>query len=161
MTTTTTRQPTCASTDASPVWHFDHVNVSTGDGSALSALFEDVMGLQNGYRPPFPFPGQWLYAEGQAVVHAITDASHSQNAGAVTFGHIAFRSDQPAASLIEKLRCSGLSFRVSRVPEDNTAQIFVLLPGNFVVELNVPDDEYLPKDHVYSASQASPGSQLL
>lgn len=33
-----------------------------------------------------------------------------------------------------------MPFKLARVPQDRIAQIFVLLPGGFVVELDVPDD---------------------
>lgn len=147
------------STAEASAWRFDHINVLMGENHALRTLFEGVMELQPGFRPPFPFPGLWLYAGDQAVVHAVNDANLSTESGELRFGHIAFRSDQPAAPLIEKLRVTGLPFRISRVPEDAIAQIFVLLPGNFVVELNVPDEGVLPEDHIYSASQAAPGGQ--
>jgi catechol 2,3-dioxygenase-like lactoylglutathione lyase family enzyme len=137
-----------------PGWRFDHVNVSMADSRALSSLFEGVMGLQSGYRPPFPFPGLWLYAGDQALVHAVDDAALAVESSAVSFGHIAFRSEQPAVPLIEQLRRQGLVFRIARVPQENTAQIFVRLPGGFVVELDVPDDDALPVDHTYSANQA-------
>lgn len=156
---TTAIEPKLTQEDPVPTWHFDHVNVSTGGNRALSTLFEGVMGLQPGYRPPFPFPGLWLYANAQAVVHAVNDPGLSGETGAVSFGHIAFRSDQPAAPLIERLRRSGLPFRTTRVPRENTAQIFVLLPGNFVVELDVPDDDTLAMDHAYSADRAASGTQ--
>ena len=145
-----------ASPAATSAWRFDHVNVSMADSRALSSLFENVMGMQAGYRPPFPFPGLWLYAGDQAVVHAVDDAGLAAEPSAVSFGHIAFRSEQPAALVIEQLRAHGLAFRLARVPQENTAQIFVLLPGGFVVELDVPDDDALPMDHIYSAKHASP-----
>lgn len=133
-----------APTGMPSAWRFDHVNVSTGESHALRTLFEGVMGLQPGFRPPFPFPGLWLYAGDQAVVHEVTDTNLSAETGEVRFGHIAFRSEQPASQVIERLRRSALPFRVARVPEDNIAQIFVRLPGGFVVELGVPDDTAAP-----------------
>jgi len=147
-----------ASTGTAPAWRFDHVNVSMGDSHALRALFEGVMELQPGFRPPFPFPGLWLYAGDQAVVHAVNDANLSAQTGELRFGHIAFRSEQPASQVMARLHSSKLSFKVARVPEDNIAQIFVLLPGGLVVELDVPDDIPAEKGHRYSATQAAPGA---
>ncbi|MDW5442906.1 hypothetical protein [Polaromonas sp. SM01] len=141
-----------------PAWRFDHVNVSMGASHALRRLFEGVMGFQPGFRPPFPFPGLWLYAGDQAAVHAVDDAKLSSETGEVRFGHIAFSSEQPASQLIDQLRRSALPFKVARVPRDNIAQIFVLLPGEFVVELDVPDDTATSQDHAYSATRAAPGA---
>lgn len=143
-------------TDVTPAWHFDHINVSMGASHALRTLFEGVMGLQPGYRPPFPFPGLWLYAGDQATVHAVNEQSLSAEAGELRFNHIAFRSDHLASEVITRLQRSTLSFKVARVPDENIAQIFVELPGNFVVELCVPDDSTVPSDHTYSAKQGAP-----
>lgn len=162
-------EPGVAPTDAVHAWRFDHVNVSVGGEQSLRTLFVDVMGLQPGYRPAFPFPGLWLYENNQAFVHAVNDAALQSEAkaktktepeaGAVRFEHIAFRSDQPAAPLIERLRRSGLPFGISRVPQEKTAQIFVLLPGNYIVELDVPDDATLRMDYVNSARTATPAQR--
>ncbi len=141
-------------------WRFDHVNLSMGGTQALRTMFEGVMGLAPGYRPPFPFPGLWLYDGDQAVVHAVEDAALSAANSELRFGHVAFRSDEPADSVIERVRRSALPFKVAHVPEDNTIQIFVKLPGGFVVELAVPDDPSngAATDYAYSATQAAPGT---
>lgn len=137
-----------------PAWRFDHLNVSVGNATALSALFEGVMGFVPGKRPPFPFPGTWLYEGDQALVHAVVDPVLSAATGEMRLGHVAFRSDEPASQVIERVRRTGLPFNVAQMPEDQTAQIFVLLPGGLVIELNVPNDT--ASDYVYSATQAAP-----
>ncbi len=142
-----------------PTWRFDHVNVAVGGTQALRTLFEGVMGLAPGHRPPFPFPGLWLYDGDHAVVHAVEDAGLSAANGELRFGHVAFRSVEPAAGVIERVRRSALPFKVAHVPEDNTVQVFVMLPGGFVVELDVSDDKSngAAADHAYSAMRAAPG----
>lgn len=142
-----------------PAWSFDHINVSMGTRHALGVLFEGVMGLQQGCRPPFPFPGLWLYAGDQALVHAVDDASLTAEADELSLGHIAFRSEQPASSVIERLQGSELPFKVAHLPQDRIAQIFVRLPGGLVIELDVPDDTMAAAGHTYSATQAAPGPQ--
>lgn len=147
---------TNASTTAKPAWRFDHINVSMGSAKALRALFEDVMGFAPGQRPPFPFPGMWLYAGDHALVHAVDEPALSAATGELRLGHVAFRNDEPASRVIERVQQSALPFRVAQVPEDNTAQIFVLLPGGLVVELDVPNDT--AANHAYSATQAAPNA---
>jgi catechol 2,3-dioxygenase-like lactoylglutathione lyase family enzyme len=142
----------------SAAWTFDHVNVSMGTRHALGALFEGVMGLRPGFRPPFPFPGLWLYAGDQALVHAVDDVRLSAQTDELNLGHIAFRSEQPASGVIERLQGSGLPFKVAHLPQDRIAQIFVRLPGGLVIELDVPDDTAAPAGHAYSATQAAPGA---
>lgn len=139
-------------------WRFDHLSVSMGADHALRRLFEGVMGFQTGFRPPFPFPGRWLYQDKQAVLHAIDDTSLSADAGELRFNHIAFTSTQPASTVIAQLQTTAFPFKVARIPEDSIAQIFVQLPGNFVVELDVPDDTDRPPSHVYSATCSAPSA---
>lgn len=114
-------------------WHFDHLNLHARAEPALQRLFGDVMGLRSGYRPPFPFPGEWLYREGEAWLHRVDAAPGSHG---VRLGHLAFRTDEPAASLIERVRAAGLDHEVALVPEENCVQIFVRLPGGLVIELD-------------------------
>ena len=39
----------------------DHYNVSTRKLGETIQFYEDVLGFKNGPRPPFNFPGAWLY----------------------------------------------------------------------------------------------------
>ena len=45
----------------------DHVTLRTHDLEGTRAFFEKVLDLKPGYRPDFPFPGAWLYADGGRV----------------------------------------------------------------------------------------------
>lgn len=49
----------------------DHVNLRTADLDRTIEFYGRVLGLHPGPRPAFPFPGAWLYAGEQAVVHLI------------------------------------------------------------------------------------------
>ena len=40
----------------------DHYNVSTRKLNETVQFYEDVLGFTNGPRPPFNFPGAWLYS---------------------------------------------------------------------------------------------------
>lgn len=117
-------------------WQFDHINLRTGDSPALQQLFGQILGLQPGYRPPFPFPGDWLYRDGEAWLHLVRSAGPGDT---VQFGHIAFRTDEPASRLLQRVRASGLRHALRKIPQKNCAQIFVRLPG-LVVELAAPLD---------------------
>ena len=49
----------------------DHVNVRTANLAAMVAWYERVLGMRSGARPPFPFPGAWLYIGDHACVHLV------------------------------------------------------------------------------------------
>ena len=47
----------------------DHYNVSTRKLGETVHFYETVLGFTNGPRPPFNFPGAWLYSSGHPVLH--------------------------------------------------------------------------------------------
>jgi hypothetical protein len=65
-----------------------------------SGALGDVLGFVNGPRPPFNFPGAWLYSAGHPVLHlngiSHTDKQQRDDSGVID--HIAFggpRNDRP------------------------------------------------------------------
>lgn len=133
-------------------WHFDHLAFNTHDGAPLQRLFGDLLGLQAGARPPFPFPGRWLYQSDQALVHIIERADVSEP----ILSHIALRSDSDAAAVLQRVQASGLPHQVAQVPEDGLWQIFVQLPGGLLLELDAPAAQALPRTYHYQNHAGAP-----
>jgi len=113
-------------------WTFDHLAFNTADGQTVQDNFAALLGLAPGRRPPFPFPGRWLYQDEQALVHVIEQPTFTDTA----LSHIAFRSDEPAHSVLQRVRASGLPYQLAQVPEEGIWQIFVQMPGGLVIELD-------------------------
>src|SRR5262249_32408806 len=72
----------------------DHYNVSTRKLGETIRFYEDVLGLKNGPRPPFNFPGAWIYSEGHPVLHIndISSSDQQQRPDSGVIDHIAFGS---------------------------------------------------------------------
>jgi catechol 2,3-dioxygenase-like lactoylglutathione lyase family enzyme len=51
------------------VGQLDHYNVSTRKLKETVEFYEAVLGFKNGPRPPFNFPGAWLYSGNHPVLH--------------------------------------------------------------------------------------------
>ena len=72
----------------------DHYNVSTRKLQETIQFYQDVLGFVNGHRPPFNFPGAWLYSAGHPVLHlndiSQTDAQQRDDLGVID--HVAFAS---------------------------------------------------------------------
>jgi catechol 2,3-dioxygenase-like lactoylglutathione lyase family enzyme len=117
----------------------DHINIRTADLAATKAFLTDVLGLSEGWRPPFPFPGAWLYAGDKDVVHLVqVDTPAAESAGS-SLDHFAFDiSDyDDALARVEK---TGLKFKAVTTPGTTVKQIFVRDPNGVTIELNWKGD---------------------
>jgi catechol 2,3-dioxygenase-like lactoylglutathione lyase family enzyme len=58
-----------------PINKLAHFSVRTPDLEASKQFYAEVLGFREGFRPPFRFPGVWLYRGGDeaefGVVHLI------------------------------------------------------------------------------------------
>ncbi|UCR84431.1 VOC family protein [Pseudomonas chlororaphis] len=133
-------------------WHFDHLAFNTAEGDALQQAFQALLGLQAGRHPPFPFPGRWLYQDGQALVHVIEQPAFAETA----LSHTAFRTEEDAAVVLQRVQASGLPHQVAQVPQDGTWQIFVRIPGGLVLELDAPAGVDLHPGYRYEADGGAP-----
>ncbi len=68
----------------------DHVSVNCADLAKSRAFYAEVLGFRDGARPPFPFPGAWLYLGGRPVVHLVGDAPSRPETGGID--HVAFEA---------------------------------------------------------------------
>lgn len=120
----------------------NHINIR-----AHRPLLDDVkdfyctiVGLHEGFRPPFPGFGYWLYAEGAteaAVVH-LYEAEPDEirpTDGINTFDHFAFDCtdcESKEALLSEK----GIAYHKTTIPLTGQVQVFIHDPAGNRIELN-------------------------
>ena len=69
--------------------YLDHVNIRTTRLAELTGFYRDVLGLEVGPRPNFPFNGAWLYCGERSVVHLI-EVSEPPDAKTPSLDHFAF-----------------------------------------------------------------------
>lgn len=119
----------------------DHVTLVTPDLEGACRFFRDIVGLDDGPRPPFRVDGHWLYANGRPVIHLIdatVPARAAQAAALVAprIDHVAFRvapGDEWRA-LVERLAAHRVPCQFAEVPASAERQLFVALAPGVVVE---------------------------
>ena len=119
------------------VGKLDHYNVSTRKLKETVQFYETVLGLNNGARPPFNFPGAWLYSEGHPVLHIndISGTDREQRPDSGVIDHVAFGS-RGFEAMKKHLAGKGVQHRVNQVPNSTRCQIFLRDPNNVEIELN-------------------------
>jgi catechol 2,3-dioxygenase-like lactoylglutathione lyase family enzyme len=115
----------------------NHINIRTSDLDSCKAFYEGVLGLAEGYRPPFDSPGAWLYAGDAPVVHISIESQEVTSPGGA-IDHYAF-SVKGFDATIKRLEEAKIAFRTFQVPDNPARQIFVQDPDGVTVELNFPD----------------------
>lgn len=113
----------------------DHINIRTGNLTAMVAWYRDVLGMEEGARPDFSFDGAWMYAGGQAVVHLVAVDKTPEDGPELRLEHGAFRA-RGFRTFIDRLDETGNRYRVRK------------LPGMPIVQVNVwdPDGNHLHVD---------------
>lgn len=75
-----------------PLTAFDHVNIRTKHLDRMVTWYTDILGLRSGDRPPFPFPGAWMYLGDHPVVHLVGVDREQITDGDIALEHFAFRA---------------------------------------------------------------------
>ena len=143
----------------------NHFSIRTLDLPATKDFYVSVLGLEDGPRPEFPFPGYWLYQGpaseyANAAVHIIgidpkddsgltnylgdRDAEKLRGSGALD--HVAFFATG-LKEMLQRLQAKGIEPRRRDVPGIGLHQLFLDDPNGIVVELNYPLAEIQALDH--------------
>ena len=143
-----------------PLTKLSHYSIRTPDLEATRKFYTEVLGFTVGPRPPFDFPGLWLYngshdSYDNAIVHIIgIDPGNPQglndylgkrdpdnlNGGTGALDHIAF-SATDLKKMLQQLKQKKVPHRERSVPDLNLHQVFFDDPSGVVIELNYPAHE--------------------
>jgi catechol 2,3-dioxygenase-like lactoylglutathione lyase family enzyme len=144
----------------------DHYSIRTRDLERSQRFYTEVIGLTAGPRPPFDFPGFWLYsgeppsdlhnpARNYGLVHLMgwnPDKPSTLDAyvgarpaaklegGTGSLDHVAFAATGREAMLARCLE-HGIDFIERSVPLLGLIQVFIQDPDGVTLELNVPASE--------------------
>lgn len=117
----------------------NHFTVLTDDVAATVGFYRDLLGLADGPRPAFGFPGAWLYAGKEAVLHVVGGRPRSElRAGVID--HMAFSATGLAATLAA-LAARGVAYDCRQLPGGGLWQVFFHDPNGAKVELDFAPQE--------------------
>ena len=133
-----------------PLERMDHYALRTDNLKPTRDFYVDIIGLEEGDRPDFGFPGHWLYLDGIPVVHLIyydhdsdgstfdgimgrRDKYADDGTGAVD--HLAFRAKDFYGTR-EHLSKVGVKSKENYIRDFKLSQIFVDDPNGVTIEMN-------------------------
>jgi catechol 2,3-dioxygenase-like lactoylglutathione lyase family enzyme len=132
-----------------PLAKLEHVLILSKKPEQTRDFFIDILGMQVGYRPPFPFPGYWLYLGDVPCIHLAGSMGNADQSyyldrddvakagGTGAIDHIAFIASD-LADTKERLKRHKLKSRERLVPEQGMIQLFIKDPNEITIELNFP-----------------------
>ena len=135
-----------------PLTSLDHYLIFAEDLEATKDFYVNILGMQVGERPPFPFPGYWVYLGDAACVHLahaganqaqkdyLGDESRDASHGTGPIDHIAFAATG-LEEMLARFESLGIGARRRTVPEQGQHQVFITDPNGITIELNYPDAE--------------------
>ncbi len=126
-----------------------HVNIRTTKLAATRDFYVDVLGMADGKRPPFDFPGHWLYVGGRDAVHLVGIETKDESSlgaylgekdpaslgGTGAIDHVAFAATG-LGDLLARIRERKLPYRERTVPGSDLHQVFLEDPNGVTIELN-------------------------
>ena len=112
----------------------EHYNIVTEKLDETIAFYVDVVGLENGHRPDFEFPGAWLCIGAEAVVH-LMKLGENRDFGSGSIDHVAF-SGNDFVGYKEHLDTMDIDYIDRFIEDANIYQIFVTDPNGIKVEIN-------------------------
>ena len=121
----------------------NHFTVLSSNLERSKTFYINILGLTEGFRPPFAFPGAWLYAGNQAILHIMAGKPLPVNAAGV-IDHMAFTASNLQA-VVDTLKQSGIHYELHRLKGLESWQLFFHDPDGAKVELDFLASEPEPE----------------
>jgi catechol 2,3-dioxygenase-like lactoylglutathione lyase family enzyme len=124
----------------------NHFTILTDDLPATLAFYAEHLNLKPGARPPFKFPGAWLYADGgrgkEPILHIVAGRQKKDLVKGV-IDHMAF-SGKDLAGAVAKLKRKNIKFELRQQVGSGTWQLFFFDPNEAKIEIDFDPAERAP-----------------
>jgi catechol 2,3-dioxygenase-like lactoylglutathione lyase family enzyme len=111
----------------------DHIHLHVVDGPRMVRFLETVLEAKEGFRPPFEFPGHWVYVDDKPAIHISIVAPH-ENPPRGIIGHVAFGVYDYEATKA-RIESTGYPWRLAGIPDTDIGQFFVDGPEGLLLEV--------------------------
>jgi catechol 2,3-dioxygenase-like lactoylglutathione lyase family enzyme len=120
----------------------NHFTILTNDLDKTLGFYAELLDLHPGPRPPFKFPGAWLYARDgkDPILHVIAGKPKGELIKGV-IDHMAF-TGRDLKALVNKLQTRGIEYDLRQLPEYGTWQLFFFDPNDAKIELDFDRSEH-------------------
>lgn len=120
----------------------EHFTILAENLDETREFYGAILGLEEGYRPPFDFPGAWLYVGDRAILHVIAGRALPESRAGV-LDHMAFAA-RGLPDVLAKLDRRGIEYDLRRQVETRGWQLFFHDPNGAKVELDFAAEETAP-----------------
>jgi catechol 2,3-dioxygenase-like lactoylglutathione lyase family enzyme len=125
-----------------PAAAMNHFTILTDNLEGTLAFYADFLDLHPGARPPFKFPGAWLYArDGKDPILHVIAGKQKQDLVKGVIDHMAF-TGRDLAGTLSTLKARGIEHELRRLPAAGTWQLFFYDPNDAKVELDFDAAEH-------------------
>jgi catechol 2,3-dioxygenase-like lactoylglutathione lyase family enzyme len=119
----------------------NHFTVIAEDLTRTLDFYVGLLGLEPGHRPDLGFPGAWLYANGQAILHVYSDRPMPASRAGV-IDHMAF-SARGLKDVKARFDVRGWKYDLRQQRGSGIWQLFCFDPNGAKVELDFDASESL------------------
>jgi catechol 2,3-dioxygenase-like lactoylglutathione lyase family enzyme len=124
--------------------HHFNIKAPESDLERVKQFYMELLGLKEGFRPPFSVKGSWLYLEKTPLLHLYVDEtavvrSHENPC----LDHVAF-SCKDITAFMKKLKKMNVEFTTAPVPGMDMVQLFFKDPVGIKIELNFTGEDFEP-----------------
>ena len=120
----------------------NHFTILTDDVDNTVSFYGDTLGLEPGPRPGFKFPGAWLYAGGQPILHVVGGRPKGELKPGV-IDHMAF-SGRDLTATLSALKAHKVEYECRQQAGTGLWQVFFFDPNGAKVEVDFPASERVP-----------------
>jgi catechol 2,3-dioxygenase-like lactoylglutathione lyase family enzyme len=139
---------TCRQEMPWPAWEadmklatLDHVNVRTRNLGSMIDWYSRILGMKQGRRPGFDFPGAWMYVGDKPYLHLVgVDRALPAHQDELRLEHFAL-SASGLEDFLGHLRAEGVDYRLGKVPDFPIVQVNVWDPDGNHIHIDFHEDE--------------------